>query len=196
VGEVALTLLGGQASTHDAVAQREGAFDLVLGAIDNLRGLHARMEADVLVTTRSLPELADVVTRFAPLGVTAFRFWHVSLHGLDATRFREWVPRMTEVTVELERAFDAADATGVEATTYHTPPCVLPARHRGRYQHAGHWRLLVVVPGSEPFMAEQSPMEGGTYLETCGHCSARSGCLGLRADYLAVHGGEEFTGLP
>jgi len=53
-----------------------------------------------------------------------------------------------------------------------------------------------VVPEGQPFMAEDSPIEGGVYLEGCASCAARPDCLGLRADYLAARGEHEFVPIP
>jgi hypothetical protein len=137
-------------------------------------------------------QLAEIVSHFADLGIRGFTFWVVSLHGLDQDRMRKWLPTLSTVGERLESAFDRARAAQVEATSLHTPPCVLAPGYREHYRHAGRWRLLVVVPGGEPFRAEESPMEGGEYLPSCDRCSAHSSCLGLRADYLAVYGGDEF----
>jgi pyruvate-formate lyase-activating enzyme len=191
--EIALSLKGADAAVHDAVTGREGAFELVAAALTNLTKLPVRVEADVLITTRSVPHLARAVEHFASRGVVSFTFWLVSLWGLDAGQGVEWLPSLRAVEPELGRAFEHAEALGVQATSLHTPPCVMPERHRHRYVHAGRYRLLVVTPGQEPFMGEQSPMEGGVYLDGCARCRERENCLGLRADYLRVHGADEFV---
>jgi pyruvate-formate lyase-activating enzyme len=191
--EVALAVKGADAATHNATAAHERAFDLLVAGARNLATLGVRLEADVLITRRSLPELPCAIDRFAALGVDTFTFWVVSLHGLDPSRLGAWLPRLSEIRPTLQRAFDRADALGVAATTLHMPPCVLDPPYRSRYVHAATWRLLVVVPEGEPFMAEESPMDGGEFLPGCMRCAARSDCLGLRDDYLAAHGGGEFS---
>ena len=103
------------------------------------------------------------------------------------------MPKMEMAVHHLQDAFDKADQLGVTATSWHTPPCVLPARFRMRYVHSGTLDLMVVTPGSEPFWAQDSPMEGGAYLEGCAACSARPDCLGPRRDYLDLFGPEEFS---
>jgi hypothetical protein len=45
----------------------------------------------------------------------------------------------------------------------------------------------------EPFAAEESPIEGGGYLESCAGCAMRQDCLGLRQDYLDLFGPGEFN---
>ena len=164
------------------------AFELMTRAAANLVGLGARVEADVLITTGSMEDLSGIVERLAGLGVSALTFWLVSLHGLSESDCARWLPSLSDLAPHLELAFDRARALGLEATSLHTPPCVLSPPYRRFYRHAGDYRLLVVVPGGEPFMAEESPMEGGVYPQACQGCGLRADCLGLRADYLSVHG--------
>jgi len=115
---------------------------------------------------------------------------------MDDPDLRELLPRMSDLVPHLERAFAAADRLKVKASSFHTPPCVLAEAYRDRYVHSGTWDLLVVPPGAEPFMAECSPMEGGAYLDGCASCRLRPDCLGPRADYLEIHGPDEFRPLP
>ncbi len=193
--EISLSVLGADAATHNLVARHDQAFDHLVAGTQNLRELGIRMDADVLVTTRSASGLTAAMERFSELGVERFAFWWVSLHGLDATALRDWLPRFTDAVPELERALSRAIALGVGATTFHTPPCVLSPGLRDRYRHSRSWRLLVFVPGQDPFLAEDSPMEGGAHVDACTRCAARADCLGPRADYLAMHGSDEFVAL-
>ncbi len=191
--ELSVLALGADAETHDACTRLPGSFDLLLQALENATALGLAIAADVLVSTRNLEELPAIVERFAKLGVSRFLFWSVSLHGLDPDRLASWVPSLSKTASGLEAAFERAEERSVEAFTLHVPPCFLAPRYRDRYRHAGLWRLLVVVPGGEPFMAESSPMEGGVYVEACHSCAVRSNCLGLRADYLSLHGRDEVS---
>jgi MoaA/NifB/PqqE/SkfB family radical SAM enzyme len=193
--EVAVSVMGANAATHNAVARHERAFDLLVTAARNVREVGIRLEADVLVTTRSASGLTAIVERFSELGVKTFSFWWVSLHGLDSESLRDWLPRFTDAVPELERALSRARALDIQATTFHTPPCVLSPTHRHRYRHSKSWRLLVFVPGQAPFLAEDSPMEGGAYVAACARCAARANCLGPRSDYVAEHGSDEFAAL-
>jgi len=191
VDRVALSVMGAYDQQHNEVTRHERSFELLVQAAGNLRGLRVRLEADVLITAKNVNSLSDVVQRFTPMGVTRFTFWLVSLHGLDFDSHANWVPSMQQVKPALQSAFDSARALGADATTLHTPPCTLDPLYRSLYLHAGRYRLLVIAPGNDPFMAETSPMEGGVYLDQCRDCSMRSGCLGLRDDYLRIHGTEQ-----
>lgn len=195
VGELSVPVLGADEAAYDAFTRREGSFGLLVQGIENLLSHGARVEGDVLITATSAGRLTEAVERFAALGVARFNFWLVSLHGLDAGQHAHHLPTMQQLAPHLQRAMARAEELGAPAVTLHTPPCVLDAAHRSRYVHAGAWRLLVVTPGGEPFRAEDSPMEGGAYLPTCEACAWRRRCLGMRDDYLQVHGGEGFEPL-
>jgi len=194
--EFSLSIKGANADIHDQITQNPGSFDRLIEGARNLAAEGARVEGDILITTLSLPGLADAVERFAALGVNRFTFWLASRFGMEGQGIDDLLPRMTDLLPSLESAFQAADRAGVAATTLHTPPCVLKPQYRRRYVHSGTWRLSVVTPGSEPFAAEESPIEGGVYLEGCAGCAMRPDCLGLRRDYLDLFGPDEFSPVP
>jgi MoaA/NifB/PqqE/SkfB family radical SAM enzyme len=192
VNQVALSIMGKDAAAHDGITRTPGSHKHMLAGLDNLVSMGVSVEADVLISSRSITGLHEIVELLAPRGVENFAFWLFSLHGTDDLNLRELLPRMSELVPHLERALAAADGLGVKASSFHTPPCVLTENFRDRYVHSGNWNLLVVPPGSEPFMAELSPMEGGAYLEGCAGCRLRPDCLGPRADYLDIYGPDEF----
>lgn len=196
LGEVSVPIFGAGEEEHDAFARGEGSFALLQRGLTNLRRLGVRLEADLLITAQNMAGLADSVQSLSAAGVVGFNFWLVSMHGIDAAEHQHRVPAMAELTPHLSRALAAADELGLDAATLHTPPCVLPEQHRAAYIHAGAWRLLVVTPGNDSFMAEESPMEGGVYVDACAGCSWRERCLGLRADYLQLHGPAGFEPIP
>jgi uncharacterized Fe-S cluster-containing radical SAM superfamily protein len=188
--EVALSIKGWNARSHDAMVRRDGTWELLARAFDNLRASAVRLEADVLLTTPLLPHLADLVQELARRGAKGLTFWLVSLHGLpDDPAVTRLVPPLGGLRAPLREAFARAQACGLDATSLHTPPCTLAPEDRDRYLHSGRYRLLVVVPGNSPFMAEDSPMEGGQYpQDLCRGCAARKDCLGLRTDQLRLYG--------
>ncbi len=193
--EFSLSIKGADAASHDQATQNPGSFDRLIQGTQNLVATDARVEGDILITSHSMTRLADAVLRFAGLGVGRFTFWLTSLFGTQAKGLEPLVPRMADLMPFLESAFQTADRNGAAATTLHTPPCVLKPEYRRRYVHAGTWKLSVITPGSEPFSAEESPIEGGAYLKTCSGCGMRSNCLGPRKDYLDLFGPEEFSPL-
>lgn len=191
--EFALSIKGADAVVHGQITRNPESFGHLLQGARNLVAEGARVEADMLITTISMPGLADAVERFAALGLGRFTFWLASGFGMESAGIDDLLPRMTDLMPHLDSAFEAAERAGVEAITLHTPPCVLKPAHRKRYVHAGTWKLSVITPGSQPFAAEESPIEGGEYLEGCAGCSLRPDCLGLRKDYLELFGPGEFS---
>ncbi len=193
--EFSLSIKGADAESHDRITRNPGSFDRLTEGIANLEAEGARLEGDILITSPWVPGLTEAVERFAGLGLGRFTFWLASRFGMEGQGIEKLLPRMTDLMPAMESAFRAADRLGVAATTLHTPPCVLKPEYRERYVHSGTWRLFVITPGSEPFAAEDSPIEGGVYLDTCKDCAVRSDCLGLRRDYLELFGPEEFSPL-
>lgn len=189
--EVSVSVKGGRAATHEAMTRLPGSFALLQQGVRNLASAGVRVEADVLLTRPVLSELEDAVARFSDLGVEAFHLWLVSAHGHpEPDAVKALIPSFSLLAPAIARAARRADALGVGLDSLHTPPCSLDARDRPRYQPSSKWRLLVALPGGEAFRAQESPMEGGRYLPGCARCAARPGCLGLREDYLEVHGSE------
>jgi pyruvate-formate lyase-activating enzyme len=193
--EVSVSVKGADARAHDAITRVPGSFASLTAGVRALAAAGVPVDADVLITSRSVAHLARIVERFAGLGVRAFVFWLFSRHGFAGDELCELLPDLREVAPRLGEAFAAATELERDASSLHTPPCTLAARDRRRYRHAGDWNVLVVPPGGPAFMADDVPMEGGAFLPGCARCTARPRCLGPRADYLAVHGGTAFVPL-
>ena len=188
--EAALSVMGWDAKSHDGMTRRAGTWDLMAKAADNVRAAGIRLEADVLLTKPLLAHLPGLVGDLAERGAQGLTFWLVSLHGApegkDVVRL---IPALGKLRPALRKAFAKAQACGLPATSLHTPPCSLAPEDHERYVHSAKYRLLVVVPGNAPFLAEHSPMEGGEHPEDlCGKCALRKECLGLRADQLRLFG--------
>jgi hypothetical protein len=80
----------------------------------------------------------------------------------------------------------------LKITALHLPPCVLEPADWQCLFIARELRLLVADPGGFSFMLEESPFEGGVYLDRCDLCIWKDRCDGLRQDYLDTHGDAEF----
>ncbi|HWA72740.1 MAG TPA: radical SAM protein [Polyangiaceae bacterium] len=187
VTEVNFAIKGACAETHDRLTQTPGCFELLLRAIEAVRKHGLPMEGDVLVYKSSMNELPDVVRLFSERGLERFNLWLLS--ASLAPELTAEVPKLSEVVPFILRAMDA---TNVPVTSLHTPPCTIPATHHACLFQPAELGLLVVNPGGESFLLEESPMEGGSFLERCGQCSWRPRCSGIRAEYLALHGDLEF----
>ena len=196
VTEINLSIKGATAETHDRLAQTPGCFDLMLQGVEAWRG-RGPIVGDVLAYRSNVDELPAIVRRFFALGVEKFWVWTLSASDSALPEVAAEVPRLADVVRNVQAAMDLALSPRADfITSLHTPPCTVPASHRGCLFFAADLGLLVANPGGHRFLLETSPMEGGLYLEGCATCSMRARCGGLRADYVALHGDAEFRPVP
>lgn len=192
VTEVAFAIKGAEAASHDAYTRTPGAHALLLDGIAAARDAGLALEGDILVYRGNAAELPAMVARYTPLGLAAYRVWLLS--AAEGGEAREEVPRIADVVPHLSAAMALGLSTRADfITSLHTPPCTVPARDHGCLFFAADLALRVSNPGGHEFMLESSPMEGGRYLAGCAGCRHRPRCGGLRDDYLAAHGGDEFV---
>jgi hypothetical protein len=194
VTEVAFSIKGADAATHDRLARTAGCFDLMRQGIANCRALGMDLEGDILVYRSNAHQLADIVGDHIPLGLKRFRVWMLTATDPDALSES---PQIADVTPHLAAALARLppDAPPDALTSLHTPPCTLPAGcERARF-YAPDLALRVVNPDGRAFLLEDSPMEGGAFLPGCAGCTLRPRCNGLRQDYLDRFGPGEFIPL-
>ena len=157
------------------------------------RALGMDLEADVLVYRQTAGELLAIVRRYTPLGVGQYRIWLLSAVDVKVPEVAAEVPRMADVVPYITAAMDLGLSQRPDfIVSLHTPPCTLPRTHHGALFHAPDLGMLVANPGGHAFRLEESPMEGGHHVPACDGCPDRARCTGPRADYLALHGGDEF----
>jgi len=196
LNEVNLSVKGHTASMHDAFTSTAGSFALLEQALEHLSRMPVLVEADVLLYRDNVATLPDLVAWYVSKGVHRFNLWHLSMFGASdeqAKILAEHVPKMSDVAQALDATLAderSKDATVIRAL--HLPPCVLPRKHWDHLFRAQDLNLKVFDPGGSAFMLQDSPFEGGVFLERCQGCSARSICDGLRQDYLALYSDEEF----
>ena len=199
ISEVAFSMKGAVATTHDRIARTEGCFDLMVAGVERARETGLALEGDLFITASNAAELPAMVSLGVAWGMRSFRVWLLS--GVDATRddpeVRAEVPRMRDVVPRLVAAMKAhAHLRADFLMSLHTPACVLPEAQHGALFDAAAFGMRVVNPGGHAFDLADSPMEGGTFLPGCAACRHRPRCNGLRPDYLARHGAEEFQPVP
>lgn len=191
--EVNFSIKGATAATHDALADTPGCHELMLRGMREARALGLRLEGDLLVYRANAHELPEMVRAYAAEGLVHFNVWLFSAVDQGAQDLSSHVARIGDVVPYVQLAMDLGVAT---VTSLHTPPCTVPATHRGCLFFAADLNLLVANPGGHRFFLEESPIEGGRWLERCGGCTLRPRCGGLREDYLRVHGDGEFQPVP
>lgn len=199
VTEVAFSIKGASAATHDRIAHAPGCYDLMVRGVENARGLGLGLEADLMVTRSNAHEIPAMVTQNVARGVGRFRVWMLS--AVDAAQgdpaVVAEVPTMREVAPRVVEALAHVDPDDPEALlSLHTPPCVLPDEGQRARFFAPSLGLRVVNPGGHAFRLEESPIEGGHFLPGCAGCRYRPRCNGPRRDYVALHGPDEFVPVP
>ena len=106
ITEVAFSLKGANAATHDRITRTAGCFDLMARGVERARAAGLGLEGDLLVTTSNTPELPAMVSLGVDWGMRRFRVWLLS--ATDATRddpaVRAEVPRMRDVVPGLAAA--------------------------------------------------------------------------------------------
>jgi cyclic pyranopterin phosphate synthase len=195
ITEVAFSMKGAVAATHDRLTRTDGCFELMTSGVTRASEAGLALEGDLLITASATSELPAMVALGVGWGMRRFRVWLLS--AIDSTRFdpmvRDEVPRMRDVVPLLVTALEAHASLGPDfLVSLHTPPCVLPEAQHGALFDASNFGMRVVNPGGHAFDLADSPMEGGHFLPGCARCRYRPRCNGLRRDYLAVHGAEEF----
>lgn len=192
VTEVAFSIKGATAATHDRLARTAGCFDLMVQGIAQCRARGLALEGDALVYRSNARELPDIVSDGLARGLSRLRVWLLSATD-DAAR--DEAPRIADVTPHLTRAADRLppNAPDDALVSLHTPPCTIPAGYERLRFFAPELGLRVVNPGGRAFMLEDSPIEGGAFLPRCEGCALRTRCNGPRAEYISAHGDAEFA---
>lgn len=184
------------AEEHDRLSSEPGAHARLEEALTQIAALPMTLAADLLLTDSTTKELAATVAHYASRGVRSFSLWLLSAADDPTREVAQRIPRIADVAQQLGHAAEAARSQGASIETLHTPPCALPAELRALWKPAAAWGLVVVDPAGRPFSLDRSPFEGGSYLPTCAACARRRICPGIRADYMAEHGAQEFTPIP
>lgn len=187
--EVSFSLKGPTADVHDAYAGTPGTFELLEKGIANALATGLSLEADVLVYASNAALVPGTIRGFHARGIARFRLWCFSAASSHDASLVSEVPRASDVVARLVEAMDMRLSDDPEwIVSLHTPPCTIPPSHRSASFDPAAYGLLVVNPGGHSFRLEESPMEGGTYLEGCAACAYRARCGGIRAESLALHG--------
>lgn len=191
VTEIAASIKGPDAATHDRFARAPGAFELLCRGIENARACGLPVEGDVLVYRSTTALLPSTVRTFFDRGVARFRVWMMAPGASDALALAE-EPRWSEVA----RAVSETLALGLSddpahVISLHSPPCTVDdGLARARF-FAPELGLLVHDASGHRFALESSEIEGGAWPARCGGCSLRPRCNGVRRAYLERHGDSE-----
>ncbi|MDQ3036186.1 MAG: radical SAM protein [Myxococcota bacterium] len=191
VTELAVSIKGPDAATHDRMARSEGAFDLLCRGIESARSHGLAVEGDVLAYRSTTSLLPEIVRTFAARGITRFRVWMMAPSEGDAEALAE-EPRWSEVAraVRETLALSLSDEPD-HLLSLHTPPCTLDDDAARARFFAPELGLLVHDASGRRFPLESSDIEGGAFPPACDGCELRPRCNGVRAAYVVRHGDAE-----
>ena len=191
VTEVAASIKGLDAETHDRMTRTPGSWELLCRGIENARAAGLSVDADVLLyrsTTASLPE---TMRAFFERGIERFRVWMMAPDPGDRNALAE-EPRWSEVADAIGRALALGLSDDPEhLLSLHSPPCTLVGGAARARFFAPELGLLIHDASGRRFRLESSEIEGGAWSPRCEGCSLRPRCNGVRAGYLARHGDTE-----
>ena len=195
VTDISFCIKGPDAETHDRLAQTEGCFDAMVAAIKLLENGPIRLDGDILMYRSNLGKLVETIELFDRLGLRHFDLWHLSTFDVGDRSLDHEVPTLSDVVRMANRTTDSLGLDPDRLTLLFAPPCTLCDGRDEWSFSAADLDLVIANPGQKWFWLEESPFEGGTFLDECVNCSQRARCNGIRADYLAIHGGDEFVPL-
>ncbi|MEZ4450560.1 MAG: radical SAM protein [Nannocystaceae bacterium] len=190
VTRIHLSIHTHEAAAYEALVRREGTYAAMVAGLDHAIASGAVVVVDVIVKADTLPRLPAAIEWLADRGVTRVDLWYVSL--TDGNRDNlESLPAMREAMPIVHDALARARARGVTLRSLHIPRCVLgvdaPHAH-----DPGAGRVMVVTPEAT-FELHESRLAGQTHVPACEGCEHREVCPGIRPDYLAVFGDQEFA---
>jgi MoaA/NifB/PqqE/SkfB family radical SAM enzyme len=193
INEVNFAIKGSTPLIHDRLTQTPGCFELMVKGMAEWRARGLPMDGDILLYRSNIRDLAEMVRVHTGHGVERYNLWLFSAVDQKDDVLASEVPRIGEVIPFIEEA--AALGLGRRSdfiSSLHTPPCTVPPALSLVDWYAADLDLLVANPGGYSFRLEESPIEGGLYFERCRGCALRSRCNGVRKDYVAIFGDEEF----
>lgn len=179
-------------NVHDRLSGQEGAFELAVKAIENCRLNDLSIWADILLTKSTIEGLATTFDDLAQRGVEGVFLWLLSASDLNDTEVTSEIPSLTAVSRYLAEAMIVANQRGLIVHSLHTPVCTVLESIAEVVTPAVDLKLIVTNPGGHSFALEESPIEGGAYVQACSECRLRTRCSGPRPDYIQLFGKDEF----
>ncbi len=186
--EVHVSVHTHRADDYEAMVRRGGTHASMQRALELLATRDVSLVADLILERDTTPRLPRALAWLAERGVSAADLWFVSLTDANAARPHS-MPRMSDVLAPLTEARVVAEAHGMRLRSLHIPPCIL-GEHADLVWNPGHGRVRVVSPDAI-FDLSSSALTPQVHVPACEGCPERSGCPGLRPDYLRRYGDEE-----
>ena len=176
---------------YERLVRREGTWDLMRRAVELAVGRAPAISfvADVIIKDDTWQRLPAAIAWLADLGVREVHLWYVSLSDGNKDNVKS-LPKMSEVMPTMHDALRLGAARAMLIRSLHVPRCLLGDFAANAWD-PGADRVRVVSPDST-FDLKDSRLAGRVHVAACERCTFRSVCPGVRPDYLAVFGEEEF----
>lgn len=183
--EITVSCHGPDASVHDAISRREGAFDELAAGLTNLAALRPEwphsLSGNCTLVRANLPHMRATAEGLWRAGATSVNFNAVEPRGRADDDFDAVVPNYSEI-------LDAADASGLDfsmpdCSLSRVPPCA----------GGPDWVQEVWNISHSGSFQRYEPSFGRVRGEPCGRCSARESCPGLWERYARTHGWARLT---
>ncbi|MDX6769352.1 MAG: radical SAM protein [Elusimicrobiota bacterium] len=180
-----VSIHGADAGLHDKMVEVPGAFEKVLSALDNLRGIP--LVLNFVLTAENMSCLPDFIRRFAPDD----RFHEIQVYlphyeGLMADNQARLRLKVADAKPVLKAAVLEAErlAAGHKVRIYNAPPCTLPEfKDRLRNWAREEGESLLVDPAGMKENAFAQERRARVKPEACASCSLDAVCLGFEAPY-------------
>lgn len=175
---------------YERLVRRAGTYGAMVRGLENLARAGLDPVADVILKRDTFEHLPDAVRWLDARGVRRADLWFVSLSDGNRDNVAS-MPRMTEVTPWMARAFVEADARGMSLRSLHLPRCLLGDDASRAFDPAAE-RVMVVSPDAT-FELHESKITPQLHVPACEGCRERARCRGVRADYLERFGDAEIA---
>ncbi|MEB2312588.1 MAG: radical SAM protein [Sorangiineae bacterium] len=200
-----VSIQGGDRATHDRVTGRPGAFDRILGGLEEMRALGQKITANACLNVLSYesvsgyPELAERygisevhLDQINPLEIGNRPPGHL---GTILVRYSEEAPHLARMLAEFERRLGA----DYDVNLGNLPFCVMP-EWAHRIHHAGEETTVVsanlggLAPSGHDKYARKT--EHKLKPATCASCVFDPICTGVFVEYAEKFGTDELVSVP
>ncbi len=168
---------------NDMISAREGSFDLKVRALTNISMLGAggKVRLVYLINRHNSDRMLDYV-RFIEKDFPSIKRIEFKLMQTlgNWERNSKLVPRITDFKENLFSAICEARRGSIEVMVNGIPACMLGDlfRHSVEYHMKSSGRV---------------ELSGRKLIEVCRECDKRDSCMGVRTDYLKIHGDSEIV---
>jgi len=186
-----ISVHGHKAQIHDFLTQREGSFQRIMKAIENLHKLEMRIEASIVLTKTNYKFVPQYVDFFSRQGIHSFCIIFPEYAGYMRLNYREIGITMTEVAPYVQEAMEIIRSLGLDkGLVFNIPRCFL-----GSYADSvvEKYNMKLMTPHIVVEDADLDIREGKQKFVRCKKCPYESQCSGVWKNYIEIYGDREFS---